>query len=193
MTTTQNYLFFFAEFIFDLYIFFLWLRVVCEFFQVDPNNPIRKFIFRNTWITYPFRKLIPTHKKIEWGVILLIFIFEFAKIFILTWLAFKTFPNYLAAIVLGIGQVISQLINVFFFSLLLRAFLSWIGMTTNNAFFKLLYTITEPLLSRFRHLIPKTGTFDLLAFSVGFFLKFLDLLIILKLTTWGQAHILNLL
>ena len=72
-----------------------------------------------------------------------------------------------------IGQIIDITIRVIEAILFIRIIMSWIVQYPNqNEFFKLVYSITEPILAPFRFILPigRTGGLDLSPIVVFFLL-----------------------
>jgi YggT family protein len=56
--------------------------------------------------------------------------------------------------------LLDLVLNIFFYAILIRALLSWIGPTQYNPAVSLLYSLTEPLLQASRRLLPASGGMD---------------------------------
>ena len=94
-------------------------------------------------------------------------------------LTLKGLPFSFAALtLLSFSQLISLFINVFVFAVFVRALLSWINPGTFNAASNLLYSVTEPLLSSCRRVIPDIGGIDLSPLIVLLGLQLAKMLII---------------
>jgi YggT family protein len=61
----------------------------------------------------------------------------------------------------SLTEVISNIINVFIYSIFATVILSWISPSAHNPVVELLYKITEPVLKPCQRLIPPMGGFDL--------------------------------
>ena len=57
-------------------------------------------------------------------------------------------------------RLIRLLFDLYILAIILRAFLSMVGMSYGQPLMRFLYTITEPLLAPIRRQIPMVGPFD---------------------------------
>ncbi|MCX7746659.1 MAG: YggT family protein [Clostridia bacterium] len=55
-----------------------------------------------------------------------------------------------------IGIALVRLLDVIIFAILIRVVVSWIPVSRNNAFIRLVYQVTEPILGPIRALIQKS-------------------------------------
>ncbi len=56
--------------------------------------------------------------------------------------------------------LLNLLFSVYSLAIVLRAFLPWVGMTTNHPVMRFLVSITEPLLAPIRRFMPPLGNID---------------------------------
>ena len=66
-----------------------------------------------------------------------------------------------ALVIWAIIQLLELLLNIYFYAIIIRTLLSWIGPTHYNPALSLLYSLTEPLLLASRRLLPVMGGIDL--------------------------------
>ena len=57
-------------------------------------------------------------------------------------------------------RLIRLLFDLYILAIILRAFLSMVGMSYGQPLMRFLYTITEPLLAPIRRRLPMVGPFD---------------------------------
>ncbi len=67
-------------------------------------------------------------------------------------------PNLAAGIA---GYLLFGLLGLYTVAILTRIFFSWVGASYANRFYRLMVTITEPLLGPLRRMIPQMGMFDI--------------------------------
>ena len=79
---------------------------------------------------------------------------------------------------LSVAQLLSLLVNVFFFAIIIQVILSWVNPGKYNPVIALVYSLTEPLLGPARRVIPPIGGLDLSPIVVIVALKLVDLLFI---------------
>ena len=86
--------------------------------------------------------------------------------------------SFAALTLLSFSQLASLLINIFVFAVFARALLSWVNPGSFNAASNILYSVTEPLLSSCRRIIPDIGGIDLSPLIVLLGLQLTKMLII---------------
>ncbi len=157
----SNPIIFLLDTVFSFYILAVLLRFLLQWVGGDFYNPISQFLVK---ITHPplklLRRYVPAVGKVDSSsLVLLLGLQMFSDAIVLT---LKGMPFSFAALtVLSFSQLVSLLINVFVFAVFARALLSWVNPGTFNAASKLLYSITEPLLSTCRRMVPDIGGIDL--------------------------------
>lgn len=190
----QGILFFIAGVGFDIYIFFLLLRVLFRFFNVNYHTKFANFIFKSGFITRLIGKVVPIYKNIDFPTLVLVIILEYIKIYILTWLNFHTFPalGWLMITPLVISQIISQILNIWIFALFFRILLGWMEISPQNPFLGAMSDITEFLLRPFRRFVPIIHHVDVLAIVMIILLKCIDAIIFFPIINWSETHLIRL-
>lgn len=152
-------------FLFDtllsLYILAVLLRFLLQWCGAEFYNPISQFLVK---ITHPplkiLRRFVPSIGKIDTSSIVLAMLLQVLTTYIILVLKGVSI-NFGALTVLSFTQLLSLIINIFIFSVFARAILSWINPGSFNAASSILYSLTEPLLTLCRKLIPDLGGIDL--------------------------------
>ena len=152
---------FIIDTVFSLYILAIVLRFLFQWTRADFYNPISQFLVK---MTHPplkvLRRIVPSLGKIDTSSIILALILQMFVDFSI--LALKgIMVSIPALIILSFSQLVSLLINVFVFAVFARAILSWFDPGNYNPASSLLHSITEPLLSLCRKVIPDLGGIDL--------------------------------
>ncbi len=63
---------------------------------------------------------------------------------------------------MSIGQLINAIGTFFYIAIFARVILSWFPqVSTTNPLIQFVFTVTEPILSPIRRLLPRIGMFDL--------------------------------
>ena len=145
----------------SLYILAVVLRFLFQWTRADFYNPISQFLVK---ITHPplklLRRIIPSVGKIDTSSIVLALALQiFANFSILALQGVMV--GVAALIIMSFTHLISLLINVFVFAIFIRAILSWFDPGNNNPASSLLHSLTEPLLSLCRKVMPDLGGIDL--------------------------------
>jgi len=174
----SNPIIFILDTVFSFYILAVFLRFLLQWFGGDFYNPISQFLVK---ITHPplrfLRRYIPAVGKVDTSSLVLLMSLQMLSDFIV--LTLKGVPFSFAALtLLSFSQLLSLLINIFVFAVFARALLSWVNPGTFNAASNILYSVTEPLLSSCRRMIPDIGGIDLSPLIVLLGLQLAKMLII---------------
>ena len=157
----QNPFIFLIETLLDLYIIVLMLRFILQQVRADFYNPISQFIVKATSpVLNPARKIIPGFSGIDMATIVVVVVFIIVKIYIIALLSGYT-PTILALLLTGVRDFITLALNIFIFSIIIQAILSWINPDPYNPVSGLLSSITRPVLEPFRRIIKPVGGLDL--------------------------------
>ncbi len=171
MDTLQLIVFELLKLFSGLYILLVALRFILQIVRADFYNPMSQFIVKATNpLLLPLRKIIPGLFGIDLASLVLIVILQLIAIQLL---AFVLGAGMLPLVVL-VGCLVYKLIflffNIYFFSLIIVAILSWIAPQTHNPVVSILHSITEPALKPIRQLIPPMGGLDFSVMIAGIIL-----------------------
>lgn len=154
---------FLIDTVFSLYVFALALRFLFQWTGADYQNPISRFLIR---ITHPplrhFRRMLPAMGRVDSASLLLMFFLQMLNGYLI--FLVKGYGLSMPALgVWALTQILELMLNIFFFAVIARTLLSWVGPTgaAYNPALSLLYSLTEPLLQACRRLLPVTGGVDL--------------------------------
>jgi YggT family protein len=152
---------FLVETLFGLYIFALMLRFLLQWLEADFYNPISQFLVK---LTHPplryMRRAIPALGRIDTASLVLMLALQALDLYLVSFLQqFRISPASLA--VAACAQLLELLYDIFFYSILISAVLSWFGPRGYNPAVALLYSLTEPLLRLVRGVLPPMGGVDL--------------------------------
>lgn len=152
---------FLIDTVFSLYIFALVLRFLFQWCGADYQNPLSRFLIK---ITHPplklLRRFIPSFGRIDSATLVLMFGLQFLAGFLI-FLVRGASPSLAALAVWAAAQLLELVLNIYFYAILIRALLSWVGPTGYNPAVALLYSLTDPLLRASRRWLPMTGGIDL--------------------------------
>jgi YggT family protein len=153
-------LIFLIDTIFSLYLFALVLRFLFQWSGADYQNPLSQFLIR---ITHPplriLRRFVPSFGRIDTAALALMLALQMLSD-TLIFLIQSTLPSMGFIAIWSLAQLLDLVLNIFFYAILIRALLSWIGPTQYNPAVSLLYSLTEPLLQASRRLLPASGGMD---------------------------------
>lgn len=175
---------FLVKTLFDLYIFVLMLRLILAFVRADFHHPLTQFVVKLTqFIIAPLRKILPNIGNIETSSLVLIFVLETIK-FMLIGILFIGTPNIVGAFVLGLGDALNQLINIFFYAILISVILSWVQGPYSPASV-LINQITLPIMQPLRRIIPPIGGMDITPIPAMILLQLLGILLVAPIMQFG--------
>lgn len=146
---------------FSLYIFALVLRFLFQWCGADHQNPLSRFLIR---ITHPplklLRRFIPPVGRVDTASLVLMLGLQILGGFLMFLVQGAT-PSLGALSVWAVTQLLELVLNIYFYSIIIQAVLSWLGPTRYNPAVALVYSLTEPLLAVSRRWLPATGGIDL--------------------------------
>jgi YggT family protein len=155
-------LIFIVDIVFSLYIAALYLRIILEHQRADYYNPAVQFIARITEPPVrPLRRLLPGLAGWDIAAFIVAIVCAFINVLIVHHLVGIGLVGTLIARDTGF-KLLAVLINLYIFSILVQALMSWLNPGRYNPLAVLLWRMNEPLLRPVRRLIPPLGgTFDL--------------------------------
>ena len=145
-----------------LYIMVVLLRFLLQLVRADFYNPISQAIVKVTSpLLNPVRKLIPGFCGFDIASLILSLILQIMLVYILLSLETSLTSAYLPHIlIISLKELISELLNIYIFSLIIIAIASWVTPGSYNPGLMLLHQLTEPLTNRMRKVIPALGGLD---------------------------------
>ena len=168
---------FLIEVLFGLYILVVMLRFMFQLLRVDFYNPFSQAIVK---VTNPplrqLRRFIPSVGKIDSSSVVLMLALQYLALILKSLvIGIKILP--LALLYLSIIELLNMVFNVFIFSIIILALLSWISSPYHyNPVAPVLEQLTRPVMKPARKILPPIGGVDLspmLAIIALFFFKLL--------------------
>jgi YggT family protein len=152
---------FLIDTLFSLYILAVALRFLLQWTQADFYNPVSQFLVK---ITHPplriLRRFIPAMGRIDTSSLVLALLLQILANFAI--LAIKGVSiNILALGVLSFTDLLKMLLDIFVYAIFAGAILSWFAPGAYGGASSLLYSLTDPLLSVCRRVMPDLGGIDL--------------------------------
>lgn len=152
---------FLIDALFSLYILIVVLRFLLQWVHADFYNPISQFLVK---ATHPpleqLRRFVPSVGKIDTSSIVLALLLQMLADFFIFMLK-GVMVSLSALVILSFSQLVNLLLNIFVFAVFARALLSWFNPGNHNPATSILYSITEPILTICRKIIPSFGGIDL--------------------------------
>lgn len=177
---------FLVQFLFDTYILVVLVRIILQWVGTDKYNPIFALAARLTDPPLrPVRRIIPVIHGIDFAAIILLVALEVIKLSVLVWMQIGVFPINFGLVILAFAELLDQLIDIFFYSILILAIMSWFHPLAGNPLLEVLYRISEPLMRPVRRVMPIIGGFDLSPIPVLIGLKLITMLVVQPLLQIG--------
>ena len=171
-------LIFLIDTLFSLYIFGLLLRFLFQWSGADYQNPLSQFLIR---MTHPplslLRRFIPAMGRVDTAAIVLMLLLQIIEGFLI-FLIQGGIPSFSVLSILAVTQLIELTLNIYFYAIIIRALLSWVGPTVYNPAISLLFSLTEPVMAMSRRLLPVTGGIDLSPIVVIMAIQLIRMLIL---------------
>lgn len=172
--------------LFGLYILAVMLRLMLQLVRADFYNPVSQFLVKVTNPPLkPLRRIIPGLFGIDMAAVVLMAALKAVEVVFIQ--LFLSAPMSAAGVaLLTAGQLISLLFDVFFFSILIQAVMSWINPRSYNPVVGLLHSINEPLLRPARRIIPPISGMDFSPIVVLILLQLLSILLVAPILDLGR-------
>lgn len=163
--------------LFGLYSAAILLRVLMQWVRADFYNPLSQAIVKLTNPPLrPLRRLIPGWRGIDFAALLLAISIQLVNVLLVLWIA-GVAAGAPAVIVWTVLKLIFILVNLYFFSILLEAILSWTGQGHYNPISRMLWQLNAPLLGPVRRVLPPLGGLDLSPLVVIILLQVINILL----------------
>lgn len=175
---------FVVQIVFDLYTLVLLLRMILQWRHANFFHPVSQFVIKLTDpVVLPLRQILPRFRSFDISTAIAVLTFQVIKFILLFALAERAFPGLSVIIISALAAVCRQIINLFFYAILLRVILSWLNSSQAVVVLDILYLITEPLLKPARRMIPPIAGFDISPIVILILLKLISVIIVQLLYT----------
>jgi YggT family protein len=173
----NNAFFYLISTLFDVYLWIVMVRVILQAVRADFYNPISQLIWQLTQpILRPLQKVLPKYR--QWDVAGFGLMFVIAVIYIHVVAAILSQGvGGISALWFALLKLVVLALNLYTFTLVVQAILSWVGPGVSNPAGSILWSINEPLLRPVRRVIPPMSGLDLSPLVVIVALQFVSLLV----------------
>ena len=177
------------HFILDFYLMMVLLRLWLQFVRADFYNPISQFSFKLTqFAVLPLSKVLPRSNLIDFSCLVLAFVVGSLDM-LLKFYHNDPFPRFIDCALCVIFILLKNFGSILFWSILLKAILSWVSRAETDSDY-ILTAITEPFLYPLRRILPDLGGIDISPMIVLFLISFVNKLISgLNFTLLGSSPI----
>lgn len=184
----QNAGVFLISVVFDLYIFVLLLRFFLQLVSADFYNPLTQFAIKITKpVIAPLQHIFPTFNRCDFAVIVAIIVLQVLKLWGLSFMQDVLLPGVPGLFIWAIGGLFQQVLNLFFYAILLQSILSWVRTPQMFAMLEVLYRLTNPLMHPVRRLVPSVGGIDVSPIPLMIILKLLEIVVSIPIMEIGQS------
>ncbi len=168
---------FLIDFVFNIYLMVVLLRLWLQFARADFYNPFSQFVVKATQpIVAPMRRILPSIGRLDTATLVLALIVAGLKIVTLNVVLGGSGLNIMSVVILSFVIVIKEILTLVMYVLILRAIMSWVSQG-NNPMELVLSQLTEPMLAPIRKRMPEMGGLDVSMMVVIVLLLFIQKLL----------------
>ena len=148
---------FLIDFVFNIYLMVVLLRLWLQFARADFYNPFSQFVVKATQpIVAPMRRILPSIGRLDTATLVLALIVAGLKIVTLNVVLGGSGLNIMSVVILSFVIVIKEILTLVMYVLIMRAIMSWVSQG-NNPMELVLSQLTEPMLAPIRKRMPEMG------------------------------------
>ncbi len=182
----EQALLFLVDSVLDFYILLLFLRFWLQVIRADFYNPLCQFVIK---LTQPpvtiLRRILPGYAGLDASSLVLAFVLEGLKFFLLLLIDQQQFANPIGLLVISLVSLLKLWVQIFFYAILLQVIASWFHPNPYHPLFVILQRITHPLLSPIQRRFPPIQGFDLSPLPAMILLQLAQIIFITPLFKFG--------
>lgn len=168
---------FLIQTLFGFYILAVMLRFLLQCVRADFYNPLVQFLVRITNPPLlPLRRIVPGYRGLDLASVVLAFALQLAEVLLVTLLLDRN-ASVGGLLLLTVAELLKLLINIYLWSVVIQALLSWFNPDPYHPATRLLTQLTAPLLRPARRWLPPISGVDLSPMLVIVALIFVSLLL----------------
>lgn len=168
---------FLIQTIFGFYILAVMLRFLLQCVRADFYNPLVQFLVRITNPPLlPLRRIVPGYRGLDLASVVLVVALQLVEVLLVT-LVLGQGVSFWGVLLLTLAELLKLLINIYLWSVVIQALLSWFNPDPYHPATRLLTQLTAPLLRPARRLLPPISGVDLSPMLVIVALIFVSLLL----------------
>lgn len=174
------------QFVFGAIVALFVLRALAEAVHADFHNPLCQFLYRTTNpVLMPLRRIIPNARRVNLAALLLAWLAEVIKNFLL-FAMIGLRASIAGALLLGFADLLDFFAVLYLFMIFVWALLSFVSLDARHPLVPLLGRLVEPVLRPLRRLLPAPGGLDLSPAIAILIILLLRVLIVAPLLDLGQ-------
>jgi YggT family protein len=179
---------FLIQTVFGFYILAVLLRFLLQWARADFYNPLVQFLVKLTNpLLIPLRRVIPGLMGLDMAAVALMLGLKIVELVLVLSVLGQSL-DLVNLVLLAFIELVYLLLNVYIWTVIIQAILSWVSMDYRHPAVALLRQLTEPVLRPARRLLPPMGGLDLSPMVVIMALIFFRLLISDLLNLGGLAY-----
>ena len=168
---------FLIQTVFGFYILAVMLRFLLQCVRADFYTPLVQFLVRITNPPLlPLRRIVPGYRGLDLASVVLAFALQLAEVLLVTLLLDRN-ASVGSLLLLTVAELLKLLINIYLWSVVIQAVLSWFNPDPYHPAARVLAQLTAPLLRPARRLLPPFSGVDLSPMLVVVALIFVSLLL----------------
>lgn len=176
---------FLIQVLFGFYILAVMLRFLLQWVRADFYNPLVQFLVKLTNPPLvPLRRLIPGILGLDMAAVVLMVGLQVIELLLVFAVSGYT-ANIQGLLVLSAAELLTLLINIYFWAVIIQAILSWINPDTYHPAIILLHQLTEPILRPARNILPPISGLDLSPLLVLIALQLANILLVSPIRDMG--------
>jgi len=177
---------FLIQTLFGLYAMALLLRFLLQWVRANFYNPLVQFLVKLTNPPLlPLRRFIPGLFGLDIAALVLVLLLKLVE-WSLVYSVLGQSTSVAGLLIIAVADVLNLLLNIWFWSILIRAVMSWFNPDPRQPIVTLIVQLTEPILRPARQLIPPFSGLDLSPLLVLLLLHLTKLLLIAPLWDSGR-------
>lgn len=168
---------FLVQTLFGFYILAVVLRFLLQCVRADFYNPLVQFLVRITNPPLrPLRRIVPGYRGLDLASVLLAFVLQGLEVLLVALLLNQS-VSMGGLLLLTVAELLKLLINIYLWSVIIQALLSWFNPDPRHPAARVLAQLTAPVLRPAQRLLPPISGVDLSPMLVVVALIFLSLLL----------------
>ncbi len=157
----------------NMYVMIVLLRFLMQVLKVDFYNPISQFVVKiTTPLLKPIRRFVPSVAGLDTSTLFLAWLLLVAKLILFKIVNFEVASvagvaiymqnaGYGVLLYFAVVDVFIQIIDIFFFVIIVQAVLSWVNPNPHSPIHALLNSLSYPILKPFKKWIPPIAGVDI--------------------------------
>lgn len=179
---------FLIQTVFGFYILAVMLRFLLQCVRADFYNPLVQFLVRITNpLLLPLRRVVPGYRGLDLAAVVLAFVLQLLEVVLLNMLSIQP-VGVGSLLLLTLLELLKLLINIYLWSVIIQALLSWFNPDPYHPAARVLAQLTAPVLRPAQRMLPPISGVDLSPMLVVIALIFISLLLQDFLGLWAGVR-----